>query len=168
MPMGTNIGAARRDTRAGRRAHAPVLRKAAWLCLAALLLGAGAARAGEIAVVVNPALTTAGLDLETIRKVFLGEKDYLGDIPLDPVDYRGDRALRDGFFHATLGMSCRAFDSYWVKEVFRSGHVPPIRVHGYEAMLEAVAADPGAVGYLPVERLKGVTSVREVLIVTTP
>jgi len=164
MPMGAPIGPAPR----GRAARgAAILRAGVCLCLALLPVGAGAARAEEIAVVVNPALT-AKLDLETVKKVFLGKKDYLGDIALHPVDYRGNLALRDGFLRVTLSMSRRAFNSYWVKEVFRSGHVPPIRVSGYEAMLKAVAADPGAIGYVPAERVRGVTSVRAVLTVTVP
>jgi ABC-type phosphate transport system substrate-binding protein len=151
-----------------RAAPSARLRGAVLGALAACLLAAGTARAEDIAVVANPALPAERLDLETLKKVFLGEKDYLDGIPVHPVDYRDDRKLRDGFLRATLGISCRAYDSYWVKEVFRSGHFPPVRVDDADGMLKNVATDPGAVGYVPVAHLKGVTSVRTVLILSIP
>jgi hypothetical protein len=137
------------------------------LCLLALCL-AVPARAAEIAVVVNPALPEQQLDVNTLRQIYLGERDFVGDVPVHPVDYRGRTRLRDDFLGATVGMSCRGFESYWVKEVFRSGHFPPLRVSGPEAMLKAVAENPGAVGFVPVERLAGAKGVRKVLVLTVP
>jgi ABC-type phosphate transport system substrate-binding protein len=136
-------------------------------CLLALCL-AVPARAAEIAVVVNPALPATDLDMNTLRQIYLGQRDFLGDVPVHPVDYRGRTKLRDSFLVATVGMSCRGFESYWVKEVFRSGHFPPRRVAGPAAMLKAVAEDPGAIGFVPVERLESAKGVRKVLVLTVP
>lgn len=142
--------------------------RAGVLCLLAVVGLAGTARAAEIAVVVNPALPAAALDRDALREIYLGERGDVDGAPVRPVDYRGRLPLRDGFLRATVGVTCRAFDSYWIKEVFRSGAAPPVRVDGVRDMLHTVANDPAAVGYVPVERLTGVSTVRTVMVLTVP
>jgi len=124
--------------------------------------------AGEVAVVANADLPLDRLNAAEVKKIFLGEKSFVGEAKIHPLDYTGTAAVRDAFFGGAMGLTPSAFDTYWLKEVFRSGRVPPGRVEDVDEMLRKVAEQPGAIGYVPVERLAGVTGIKRVLVLSAP
>jgi ABC-type phosphate transport system substrate-binding protein len=107
--------------------------------LAALMTHA-LARAGE--VIAHPSVS---LDADEIREVFLGEKQFAGNLKLVPIDNSGAQAE---FLNRVLQTDARTYAARWTKKSFREGLAAP-DVRGSDAEIAAfVRATPGAVGYV--------------------
>jgi hypothetical protein len=138
------------------------------LAAAALLLAAGKARAGEVVVVAHPELPVDQLTLAELKRIYVGEKTFLGGIKLEPLDYAHPCAAADTFFEAVMGMDPPHFHGWWVKQVFHGGGIPPLMLDDAAAVLRMVASEPGAIGFVPAEDLKGVTTVKRLLSLPAP
>jgi hypothetical protein len=143
-------------------------RGVAGLVLAALLAWAGPAAAGQIVVVAHPGLPVKTLSAEDIKAIYIGQLTFVAGTKVYPVDYALTDGVSESFLRTVVGMSPERFQTYWIKEVFHSGRVPPRKVVNADEVLRMVAADPGAIGYVPAEALKGVTSVKRLFAVTVP
>jgi len=111
--------------------------------LAALVsLGCAAARGADIYVIANPQVK---LSSEDVREIYLGDKEFSGEVRLAPVD---NQAALAGFVVKALGMNPQRYSTLWVKKAFRDGLTPPaLKATDFE-VLEFVKRTRGAVGYL--------------------
>lgn len=109
------------------------------------------ASAGEPLVVVAragdhlPRLTTA-----EVTAIYLGETTFVAGLAVHPVDYHRTVPIRDEFLKQVLHMPPVAFDSHWIKTVFRSGGIPPLRALSIKSALAEVHTRQGTVAYVPV------------------
>jgi hypothetical protein len=148
--------------------------RTAGLVLAAFLAGVGATGAtgatgaAEIVVVAHPDLPVDALSAEEVRAIYRGELPFVARVKVQPVGYNGDGVLADAFLRKVVGMNSRRFNTYWIKEVFHSGRLPPRMVDDIDEMLRLVAGEPGAIGFVPASSLKGVTSVKRLYTVSVP
>jgi ABC-type phosphate transport system substrate-binding protein len=125
--------------------------------LVALLLAAsgstwarGSAAGGEVIAVIvnksNPASVLSQNDLrpifQTTRKVWGSGEDAI------PINLPEDSSLRNDFDQAVLGLDPERVARYWTDRKVRGGARPPVRVPTPSAVLKAVAAKAGAVGYV--------------------
>lgn len=109
------------------------------LCAALALVPIGAG-AGE--VIANP---TVVLSADEIRDVFLGEKQFAGNLRLVPVD---NYSLRAEFLNKVLQTDERKYAARWTRKSFREGLAAPT-VKGSDAEVIAfVRATPGSIGYV--------------------
>jgi hypothetical protein len=149
----------------------PFIRKIAGVlvgtCVAGLL-AAAPARAGDVAVVANEGLPLDRLSAAEVKRIFLGEKSFVGDVKVHPFDYAQAGPASKVFFPGALNLNPEAFESFWLKEVFRSGRIPPGKVDNVGQMLEKIASDRGAIGFVPVESVQGVKGIKSVLTVPAP
>lgn len=152
--------------RARRRARGH--RWAGGLVLAGFLAWVGPTAAGTIVVVANPGLPVETLSADDLRAIYLGKQTFVARMKVNPVKYAGRDAVSESFLRAVVGMSPNQFEAYWVKEVFRSGRLPPRQAVNAGEMVRVVSADPGAIGYVPAEALQGVTSVKRLLSLSVP
>jgi ABC-type phosphate transport system substrate-binding protein len=98
------------------------------------------AGAGE--VIANPAVA---LNSEEIRDVFLGEKQFAGNLKLVPVD---NSSLQAEFLSKVLQSDERKYAARWTRKSFREGLAAPA-IKGSDAEVIAfVRATPGAIGYV--------------------
>lgn len=67
---------------------------------------------------------------------------------LQPVDQRGDAALRRAFSAEVLKRSVSAVKMYWQQRIFSGRGVPPPELDGDAAVISYVAGHRGAVGYV--------------------
>ncbi len=112
------------------------------LPLAALLLAASGARAGDLYVVTGLSIA---LGVDDIRDVFLGEKQFAGGAKLVPIE---NGSLQADFDARVLKVDAARYASIWSKKGFRDGLAPP-PVRGSDAeVLSAIKANPGTVGYV--------------------
>ena len=136
--------------------------------LAALLAWAGPAAAGQIVVVGHPGLPVETLSADDLRAIYVGERTFVARTKVYPVEYAVTDEVSEGFLRTVVGMSPARFETYWIKEVFQSGRLPPRKAMNADEVLRLVAADPGAIGYVPADALRGVTSVKRLLSLTVP
>ena len=111
--------------------------------LAALVsLACAAARGADIYVIANPQVK---LSPEDVREIYLGDKEFSGDVRLAPVD---NQAALAGFVVKALGMNLQRYSTLWVKKAFRDALTPPaVKATDFE-VLEFVKRTRGAVGYV--------------------
>jgi hypothetical protein len=113
------------------------------ILLAALLsLGCGPAFGADIYVIASPDVR---LSLEDIRELYLGDKEFSGEVRLVPVE---NQAALAEFVVKALGMNPQRYNTLWVKKAFRDALNPPAVKAGDFEVLEFVKRTRGAVGYV--------------------
>ena len=135
------------------------------MLLAGVLSWASASGAGGevIAVVVNDAAGAKKLSRDELKSIFQtrmtrlpsGEKATPVNLP------QGDSA-RVSFDQAVLGLSPDEVARYWVDRKIRGGNRPPKKLTSSALVLKHVARTPGAIGYVPVAKAKGVMVVARI------
>ena len=109
-----------------------------------------------IAVVINEKNPATVLGASDLRPIFQTTKTrWQSDIEAVPVNLPNEDALRVEFDRVVLGLDPDRVARYWQDRRIRGGARPPTRVTSPGAVLRAVAAHPGAVGYV---RASDVTS----------
>src|SRR6267154_21537 len=123
------------------------------IALAVLLsLGCGSASGADIYVIAGPDVK---LSVEDVRELYLGDKEFSGEVRLVPVD---NQAALSEFVVKALGMNPQRYNILWVKKAFRDALNPPAVKAGDFEVLEFVKRTRGAVGYVSsVPRDKGVS-----------
>ena len=113
------------------------------ILLAALLsLGCGSAFGADIYVIAGPDVR---LSPEDVRELYLGDKEFSGQVRLVPVD---NQAALSEFVVRALGMNPQRYNTLWVKKAFRDALNPPAVKTGDFEVLEFVKRTRGAVGYV--------------------
>ena len=112
------------------------------LTAAGLLTLASAAHAGDLYVIANSGTTVSPSD---VREIFLGEKQFVGNVKLVPVD---NASAQEQFLAKVMKMEAAKYTSSWTKKSFRDGVSPPA-VKGTDTdTIEFVKQTAGAVGYV--------------------
>jgi len=115
-----------------------------------LLLGAAAvlsARA-QVVVIVNPATKASAVSKSELRDVFTGASQNLGDgSRVAPVLLKQGTAHEE-FLSAYLGKNDAALRACWRSLVFSGQATLPKTLDSEVAMVDYVAHNPGAIGYV--------------------
>jgi ABC-type phosphate transport system substrate-binding protein len=127
-----------------RHLHRSVLR----LCCV-LLLAATAAAHADVYVIVHRDNPVASLGADKVASLYLGRSRSFGSGQfVVPVDQSGHSPVREQFFHELAGMTPPQVNAYWARLAF-TGRVTPPQVRDDDAaVIEAVASDPLAIGYV--------------------
>lgn len=125
------------------------------------LLGAGAlllllplprAEAGTspgVKIIASPSVKGSTLSQQVLAAVFLGKAERWGDgTRIVPIDLSAMSPVRANFSEAMLGMPTMAVRRYWEARLMGGGGSPPMVKASEEAVIEAVAANEGAIGYV--------------------
>jgi ABC-type phosphate transport system substrate-binding protein len=127
------------------------------LSFVALSLGAQGKAAGPEAatqpgfvIVINAENKTAALPKNLIVKLFLKKvREWdSGAGPVTAYDLDDKSEARKRFTTAVHGKSISAIKSYWQRMIFSGREVPPDEIASEQKVLEKVAADKGAIGYV--------------------
>jgi hypothetical protein len=113
-----------------------------------------AARGQEaIAIIVHPRNRLAGIQLELVRRLYLGRSASFPDG--QSVTLVESPALRSSFYPAALGMNEDRFKRHWIGVVF-SGEAasPPRDVGGIEEVLAYVSSHAEAIAYVPLSTVR--------------
>jgi hypothetical protein len=114
------------------------------MVLLAALVNCGCvfAYGGDLYVVTRPDVK---LSLDDIREIYLGDKEFSGNIKLVPVD---NQAAQAEFVVKALAMNPQRYNTLWVKKAFRDALAPPLVKATDAEVLEFVKRTRGAVGYV--------------------
>jgi len=108
-----------------------------------------AAEPVEFVVVVNAANRLESLPAAQIAAFYLKKSTRWPDgSEVKPYDRAGENAIRSAFTHEVLGKELEQVRSYWQQQIFSGRGVPPTELPSDKEILEAVAAHPGAIGYV--------------------
>jgi len=118
--------------------------------LALLLLfavGAMAAPADRVVLIVNAGASFAPLDLAEVRKLFLGFPLIRNGEALHPFRNQSDARLDEVFLQNIVGMSDITYDRRVLSLMLQQGRTPPPSVHSRQQFLSTMATDPLAVSF---------------------
>ena len=111
-----------------------------------LLLAAKAQ--AQAVVIANPSVKSADISKSDLRDVFTGAASSLKDgSHVTPILLKGGPA-HDAFLAAFIGKSDTAFRASWRSLVFSGQATMPKSVDSEAAMVDFVAHNPGAIGYI--------------------
>jgi ABC-type phosphate transport system substrate-binding protein len=137
------------------------------LLAALLLLGtfgvwteASEAGSEPIVVIVNKANPASSLEASELRPIFQTTKTrWSTGGEASPFNLPADHGLRHEFDRAVLGLDPDRIARYWQDRKIRGGARAPKVLRSAGDMLAAVAATPGAVGYLTASDVNGTVKV---------
>jgi len=125
----------------------------AFLIAMVCLCATGTSIAGDDAfkVIVNPENKATAVDRDFLRDAYLKKTQEWGDgKTIKPVDLASKFPQRDRFTHDVIGKSPSQLKSYWNQQIFSGKGVPPPEADSTTEVIDYVLANPGAVGYVPV------------------
>lgn len=112
----------------------------------------------EMAVIVHPKNGVTRMMAEQAAQIFLGKSNLM-----TPIDLPDNSATRSEFYQKIAGKDQDQVKAIWSKIVFTGKGFPPKEYNTPADVKRAVAADPGAIGYIDRSAVDG--TVRVVLIV---
>jgi hypothetical protein len=134
------------------------------ILLMALIGGFCSARAQDVVLVANPSVQISEIKEYDLRAIFTGEKTKFSDgSHAVPVVLRGG-PVHEVFLKRHLNQSPDDFRALWRKAVFTGQGAMPKSFDSELALIEYVAATPGAIGYVsrirPQDRVKSITPLK--------
>jgi hypothetical protein len=120
--------------------------------LCALLLAASAsifttpARA-QVIVIANPSVKASEVSKNDLKDVFTGASTSLGGANVVPILLKAGTAHQE-FLQAYIGKNDTAYRAGWRSLVFSGQGTMPKTLDGDAAVVEFVAHNPGAIGYI--------------------
>lgn len=127
------------------------LTRRGWI-LAVTLGAAHRALAGNehFVVIVHPDNPVRTLDRDFLRDAYLKKAtDWSQGETIRPVDLSVRFEVRDVFTREILRKTPAQLRSYWNQQIFSGKGTPPIEADSIDDLLQYVAANAGAIGYLP-------------------
>ncbi len=111
--------------------------------------------AANVAVIVHPS-NAATLSQDDINKLFTGRaKTFTDGKAAEPVNLAEAVAVRADFDQKALGRSSSQMKAYWSKLVFTGKGTPPKELASEQEVLDAVAKNPAAIGYVSAAAVTG-------------
>ncbi len=119
------------------------------LFTAALILFASTAAYADLAIIVNPSYNDGKLNIQDIKKLFLGERTAFPDgTYATPVNHNAGSPDRKQFYSSVLGMNPASLSRYWRRQISMGNNNQPTVVNSYSAVLKTVASTPGSISYI--------------------
>ena len=117
------------------------------LLLMASLLAAGAVHAAsDLVVITNIASGVEKLTHDEVVNIFMGRYRKLpSGMSAFPVDENAQKAT---FYRVLVGKELPEVQSYWARLVFSGQGSPPRQMDSADEVLETVANNKGAIGYV--------------------
>jgi hypothetical protein len=112
------------------------------LILALTSGGLTQAAAGEIYVITH---ADTKLTAESIRDIYIGEKQFADSVKLVPLDNAGGQA---DFLGKVLKLDATRYANLWVKKSFRDALNPPSVKNSDKEIIDLVRKTPGAISYV--------------------
>jgi ABC-type phosphate transport system substrate-binding protein len=123
------------------------------LVLLALLALACSAHA-ELAVIVNPRSGVEQLSRSQVINIFLASnREFPGGEPAVPIDLPPGTPENVQFYRALVNRAPEQMSAYWSRLVFSGKASPPLKAGGWKEVIQAVAANPRAIGYVDAEHV---------------
>jgi ABC-type phosphate transport system substrate-binding protein len=113
-----------------------------------LFLGCSVAKSQEVIVIANKSVKSSGVSASDLKDVYSGDKTSLSDgSHVVPATLKGG-PVHEAFLKKYVGKGDAAFRAGWRSLVFAGSASMPKTFDSESALIEYVAATPGAIGYV--------------------
>ncbi|MCC8539405.1 substrate-binding domain-containing protein [Xanthomonas codiaei] len=118
-------------------------------CVLAVLSSVAFSASADVVVVMAAKGGPDSLSAAQVSQIFLAKSNSLpGGGAAVPIDQEEGAATRDEFYKKVASRDAAQLKSYWSQLMFTGKAQRPKRVSGDDAVKKAVAATPGAIGYI--------------------
>ena len=118
-----------------------------------LLVLACSARA-ELAVIVNPQSGVDQLGRSQVINIFLASsREFPNGDPAVPIDLPPGSPENAQFYRALVNRDPEQMSAYWSRLVFSGKASPPLRANSWKEVIQAVATNRSAIGYVESEHV---------------
>jgi ABC-type phosphate transport system substrate-binding protein len=108
-----------------------------------------AAASGGVVVVVSARSPLTSISRLHLADLYLGRTSHFPDgRPAEPIDQEAGSPARALFYETHVGRSEAQIKAHWSKIIFTGRGRPPRQVSGDAAVVELLAANPQAIGYV--------------------
>lgn len=124
------------------------------LILAGIVLGLTrvvAASGPQFMVIVHPDNPSDGVSRDFLRDAYLKKATTWHGETIRPIDLSSKFPEREHFIRQVIRKTPAQLRSYWNQQVFSGKGVPPPEAASVADVVAYVVANPGAVGYIPVD-----------------
>jgi hypothetical protein len=117
---------------------------------------AQAAKSGDLAIVVHPAVPVSQLAFADLRQVFLGDKQYWSkDLPVVLLIRAPTCVERSAVLDVIYQMKEPQFKQYWIAKIFRAEMTsPPKIVYSNESANQLVSSIAGSIAFMAATDVK--------------
>lgn len=99
-------------------------------------------------LVVNQASAIDSIDLDTLRRVYLGKQSIVGSQRISRIVVLKDGPVHESFTHVVAGKNPITFLNYWKRLVFTGKGSMPLSLTDENEVMEYLRDSPGAIGYV--------------------
>ena len=115
----------------------------------------------EVSVIVNKA-NTASLGIEELKKIYLGKmKSFPSGEKVEVYALDSSNETTEEFQKKVLNKSNSQYKSYWSKLVFTGKGIPPKELANASEIIEQVAKNINAIGFVETSQVTGDVTVVE-------
>lgn len=107
----------------------------------------------EVMVVAHVKSNLSGVELKTLKKVFLGKTSKIAGMNVTAVTLPDANAIKIEFDQKALNKDPGKMKAYWSNRIFTGKGKPLAQVSDEAEMLKFLAADKSAVGYMSADAL---------------
>lgn len=127
-----------------------------WLLLILVLAIAGPVLAqSSVVIIVHPEVEETEIDEDDLRSIFLGKKSRWSDGQTIVPAMLKRGPVHEDFLDVYLGRTLQRFVSYWRQMVYTGKGIPPKSFADDAQLVEFVAGQPGAIGYVSADTRMG-------------
>ncbi len=103
----------------------------------------------EPVVVVNAGNGIERLSRDEVINIFLGRyRQFPSGLAALPIDQPADQPLKAQFYHKLVNKDLAEINAYWARLIFSGKTSPPRQAASSEEVLEWLARNRGAIGYV--------------------
>ena len=103
----------------------------------------------EVVVVTNMLNSVEQASKDDVTNIFMGHyRKFPDGSTARPLDLDANSPIRRSFYRQLVDKSPEEINAYWARLVFSGRTTPPTETKGRDDLLEKVANDPRAIGYI--------------------
>ncbi|GAB3020023.1 type 2 periplasmic-binding domain-containing protein [Bowmanella dokdonensis] len=119
-----------------------------------LLWGVTGAGFSDVVVVMSAQSPSTSINREELADIYLGRLNQLPNgAQVIPLDQTERSPLYEEFYQGYLGRTPAQIKAHWSRLIFTGRGQPPQSVPDDKAMIEAIANNPRAIGYIDSENV---------------
>jgi ABC-type phosphate transport system substrate-binding protein len=112
-----------------------------------------------VSVVVNPNNSLDSANQTEVVNLFLNKSKTLQGERLTPVDQSKGQTARTEFYDVVVRKNESQLKAYWSRLIFTGKGLPPVEVGNDKSVLNRVAGDPNAIGYVSSDKVTSAVKV---------
>lgn len=106
-----------------------------------------------VAVIVNAKSSLSSANQTEVVNLFLNKSTSVQGERLVPVDQAKGQSARTVFYETVVNKNESQLKAYWSRLIFTGKGLPPVEVGNDKMVLERVANDPNAIGYISSDKV---------------